>query len=364
MQVIKCANIKEVKDSIVKALEKPETTIIKINGKNMATINNCPNEIYDIFYLPILPKEDEELDFSKRIENVAKYYSLQQDNADYVLKLKHGIASSLVDKVIVKNIERLYKNRKNEVITDCIKEWNNWFDFVQYVNNYLDYKEPDLIFTNCQAEVHVGDIKFDAVFSSPLQKDDGLLVHTKTKLKNHCFFKDCMTALDMCKYLIHCNISDVYDDFTTDVSVGKAIYEYDEPAVHMTVYECDKGIYVEIIRGMLSRDVMQLVFIDNAYVRENIEKAHLIDINFIGLHKDYKFNKELYDYIKQNDKIEKEAKEKILRLTAQDLRMIIHTEPEIEDGRMVFSVGGHKIRFNPKHSEWINEMKSMFKFAN
>lgn len=370
MQVVKCANVEEAKKNVKKALEMPETTIIKIGNKEVAAISNCPNEIYDIFRLPILPLEnkEEELDLSKRIEKVANSYSLQLDenNTDYILKVKHGIASVLVDKIIVKKLKKFYQNQKEEIIDD-MKIWNNWIKFIQYVNPYLDRKnrkDPDLIFARCEAEIFVDDVKFEATFSVPLEEEDSFLVYSKTKLKEHCYFKDYMTALQLCKYLIHYNITDVYDGFTTKIPTKKVIYEYNRPFVEMTAYECDKGIYVKIVRGAINRDITQLVFIDNSYVRKNIEKARFIDVNFIGLHKNYEFNKKFYDYIKQNKKIEKEAKEKILSsFTAQDLRMIVYLEPEIKDDLIVFSIGNYEKKFSLKHLEWINEMKAIFKFT-
>lgn len=351
-ELIECKDLEEAKSYLSKALQLPKTTIIKAGEKRVAVINRSPNVIFDIFYLPLLPVESEELDLEKRISLALNKYGVE----DNVIYDYHEIATELIDGVQVVKVTDVYRDRKEELPVPPREL--SWHEFKGYANNLYAGKEENSnnLFTHCVVKIRVGKEKFNATFSFSPSEDSAIMVNTAVKLEEHPYYCACMTAMELCKHLIHFNITDAYDGFVTKgIKTGEKIMEFSDLSEDGEVYTCSYGLYVEIARGIVGRDVTQLVFNDNEFVRENLPKVLLIDFNFLGLKVG---DDDIYKYFSNLHYEDEKVKEKLLKLNPINLRGIKAVSPvKDEKGNLVFKIGDYSIiRFAPRHEGWLKSV--------
>lgn len=353
MIIKNCTNFDEVKEEIKKAFESLHTTIIKMNNKTVAQINNLPNEIHDIFYL----------DFNELIADT-ELSSVQERTEKAIKKLgsdticiNHVIPSEVVDNVISAIFKSHYGKGKSSEFSFVPDEPVSLKEFIKYASENFPYDE-NCIFQTCEVKFQAAEREFTTRITAPISEEklNTIVASTKVKLTEHLFYRACMTAMELCKYLLHFNMTDVYDGFLTGgINTGEKIYESKgDVLTEIEAYTCSYGIYVEMVKGMISRDVTQIVFIDNDFVRNNISKVEFIDANFIGLSKNAEPNRKLYDLIK-NLNYEDKTKEKLAGFSPWDLRFIMYINPEYDqDGNIIFKIGKHTIvRFSPRHEKLI-----------
>lgn len=271
MAIIVCETKDEIKEKIIEIINTiPTRSAIKIKRENddeedtgMVYIDNHPLLVSKIFYLSFFYEdgfEQNEFDINKRIDLFIKKYG----NTDTVLI---EMSKDLIDSI---KIERENK----EYMFASLQEFDAFIK-----------KNKETLKNFPKMKCYVGDIELDTQLHYFIASERLVPVYKTVNILDHIYYKSCLTALKLCEYLLHFNWTDTYYwQITKGINKYELIMDYDGWGEGLCVYKCQYGLYAELYRQFESY-LVQLIFIDNEFVRSNLISAlHLAGDNFIGFY--------------------------------------------------------------------------------
>lgn len=277
MQII---NIKDLSDEGRRVVldiirnNKPDIYKIKVeNLKKDLLVDLKPSELEKVFYVEedeMLHKTNSDETLNKRINKVFKKSKYVENN--FVLPF------SFVEEVYIKT-----KNKKIKVNTI-----DDAFSFLK-INNDLGVYEFSKQMQNYEAygkllekdvKISIGDLWFCYKENTEVIK-----LTEKVRYDKHPYFTELVKAMKLTEFLLDFNATSGYEGyFWEGISKKSLLFKEELPFEEIEVYEsAENKIYAEKVISTFDKIILEFLFEDSAYVRNNLDLIKHLDYNFFGV---------------------------------------------------------------------------------
>lgn len=355
MKTINCNNYEEAVKEIRQAFELPEETVVLLKNKKVFSIKNNPDFICSIFYLASHVEPDEIYEPSERTQKALERVEATEDEFGQRIILHPDFIESLriTDVEVIRKISH---GTNKERLTDFPKTELSVKDFMKFAKTLFNHND---MARRCTLDIKTPFGQFYTFFFEMPDKNKPFLLAKKMNIKDHIFYKACMKAVELCRYLLYLNVIDLYDDSPAEITSKKRCITENEEATKngILAYECEHGICVEFFKKPGSSSVFQYILLDNEFTRENFHLLKLVDFNFLGL--DVKAHPDMVNII-QSLNIDRETRRKLLRLRIDRFNTIRYLPCEKNNnGLLTFKIENLEvIKLEPGYKDLIQQIKS------